>query len=41
VVEIQKNHCSGIDKDAFLQYYNDATKEPFNFFMINKKKDYE
>jgi hypothetical protein len=31
------DHCSGIDKDTFLQYYNDTTKEPFNFFMIDKK----
>ncbi len=22
VLEIQKDHCSGIDKDTFLQYYN-------------------
>jgi len=37
VLEIQKDHCSGVDKDTFLQYYNEATKEPFNFLMIDKK----
>ncbi len=37
VLEIQKDHCSGIDKDTFLSYFYEATKEPLNFFMIDKK----
>lgn len=37
LIEIQKDHCPGVDKQTFLEYYNNATREPFNFFMIDKK----
>jgi hypothetical protein len=35
--EIQRDHCLDIDKDTFKTYFNKATLEPYNFFLIDKK----
>jgi len=35
--EIQRDHCLDIDKESFKKYFNKATLEPYNFFLIDKK----
>ena len=35
--EIQRDHCLDINKDTFKKYFNKATLEPYNFFLIDKK----
>jgi hypothetical protein len=35
--EIQRDHCLYIDKESFKKYFNNATLEPYNFFLIDKK----
>jgi hypothetical protein len=35
--ETQRDHCLDIDKDTFKIYFNKATLEPYNFFLIDKK----
>jgi len=35
--EIQRDHCLDIDKETFRKYFNIATSEPYNFFLVDKK----
>ncbi len=35
--EIQRDHCLDIDKETFRTYFNLATSQPYNFFLIDKK----
>ena len=35
--EIQRDHCLDIDKETFKEYFNKATTEQYNFFLIDKK----
>jgi hypothetical protein len=35
--EIQSDHCLDIDKETFKEYFTEATSEPYNFFLIDKK----
>jgi hypothetical protein len=37
LLEIQRDHCLDIDKYTFKEYFNKATLEPYNFFLIDKK----
>lgn len=37
VLEIQRDHCTGVMKDEFMSYYQTATNEPYSFLMIDKK----
>jgi hypothetical protein len=35
--EIQRDHCLDVDKESFKKYFNKATSESYNFFLIDKK----
>ena len=35
--DIQRDHCLDIDKKTFKAYFKEATSEPYNFFLIDKK----
>ena len=35
--DIQKDHCLDINKKTFKAYFKEATSEPHNFFLIDKK----
>ena len=37
LTEIQRDHCLDIDKETFKAYFTEATSEPYNFFLIDKK----
>jgi hypothetical protein len=37
VSEIQRDHCLDVDKYTFKEYFNEATSEPYSFFLIDKK----
>jgi hypothetical protein len=37
LTEIQRDHCLDVDKETFKKYFNKATSEPYNFFLIDKK----
>jgi hypothetical protein len=37
LTDIQRDHSLDIDKETFKAYFNEATSEPYSFFLIDKK----